>query len=131
MIDATDLLFRYARRVALSVADRWSPSAGVIKFLETGDLALASTIESINWIVNRDGRKAGATHVEETNAKRAAQLVALGALEAHDKCGERANNSAVGVFGLAIYFTNRSARNPNAARQFNDFILKELAIALN
>jgi hypothetical protein len=123
MTDATDLLFRYARRAALSVTDRWSPSARVIKFLETGDLASISTIWSKDFNVAPDGRKARVTH--DVDARRSAKLAVLGALCAYKEYDER--NDAVTYFGSAIFSADRSAPKLYAEERFNDFVLQELA----
>lgn len=128
-LDATDFLCRYARRVALAVAGRWSPPPSVREFLVTGDLKSALTVVNHVRIVKKKGRKASSTQMEEENSARsAARFAALGALFAYRESDELIRRNAAAVFGMAIYAADDSEWNLHGARQFNDFVFQELIL---
>ncbi len=126
-IDATDLLFRYARRVALFAAGRWGLPSSVSEFLASGDLALASVIVGSEWNIGMDSpRRRRVPGVGEWRAQRAAQLIALGAMVAYTEVGRHLRTGVAGQFGMAIYCADQSVQNRDAETQFNDFVSDEL-----
>jgi hypothetical protein len=127
-IDATDLLFQYARRVALVAAGRWGLPSSVGEFLASGDLAAASVIVGSEWNIGEKSHHRRRVQDDgEWRAQQAAQLIALGAIVAYTEVGRHLRTGVAGQFGMAIYCADESVRNRDAERQFNDFVADELA----
>ena len=127
-VDATDLLFRYARRVALLAAGRWGLPSSVSEFLASGDLASASVIVGSEWNIGmKSRRRRRVRDAGEWRAQHAAQAIALGAIVAYTEVGRHLRTGVAGQFGMAIYCADQSVRNRGAETQFNDFVSDELA----
>jgi len=84
------LLRAFARRVALSVIDKWDAPAIVRRYLETGDETIRAAARAAAWDVARDAARAAARDAARAAAWAAARAAARDAARAAARDAARA-----------------------------------------